>query len=607
MADRILVVDDNPDNIDVLFQLLTRQGSQVLVADSGERALELTLAESPDLILLDVTMPGMDGFEVCRRLRADETTRNIPIIFITGREDNVTTGFSVGGDDYITKPYNHQEVLVRVQHQLDKLHLSRELKTLNAELEEKVQERTAQLVIVNRQLREEVNERRFMQDRLRYLAEHDFVTRLYNRNALDEHVTELIAGVQLRGEPAWYLQLDLDGFRLVNESCGCVAGDELLRESGEKLSACVDRDVLLARIGGDRFAIACDNMPRASVDSLIRLIRKQFDEYHFKWEGRDFRVNIRIAMLQIDRHVINFEQVLIMADEVMHLLKKNGQYLGEYDTQTRQELEERLAVNWPLKIVDGLKFNHFRVFVQQIVPINASEESGLKFEALVRLQDPVTSRIYNPDQFMPAAERFHLIPNIDRWMIEKVCGFLGESADVLPLLDSISINLSAQTLSSDDISDYVKNCLDKFNVPATYLGFEVTESERFSHIKGAANALNELSALGCKISIDDFGSGYASYSYLRDLPFDNLKIDGVFIRDIEDNSANQTLVKSILDISASLEKPVVAEFVERESIEKYLHDMGVSWGQGFYYHRPELLTKKLFQRASVAEHSRRRG
>ena len=246
---KILIVDDTPHNIDVLSATLGDEHCELMAATSGARALELAARGQPDLVLLDVMMPGMDGFEVCRRLKADPATADIPVIFVTARTDDVSQGFAVGGSDYISKPINADEVRARVRYQLERRNLLEQLRELNQSLEEKVRERTAELTIANRHLRQEINERRYMQDRLNYLATHDFVTRLYNRGALDAHVSELLARVQRAECDAVFLLIDIDQFRLVNETCGCIAGDELLRQFAEVVAGAAGSHRLLRAPG----------------------------------------------------------------------------------------------------------------------------------------------------------------------------------------------------------------------------------------------------------------------------------------------------------------------------------------------------------------------
>ncbi|MDO6452572.1 EAL domain-containing protein [Neptunomonas phycophila] len=602
MSLKVLVVDDTPDNIDILRRVVSTLDCTVLVATSGERALSLINKNPPDLVLLDVMMPGIDGFEVCTQLRQNPKTADLPIIFVTGRQDDISLGFSVGGNDYITKPINTDEVVARVKHQLERLSLLREMQALNNELEQKVRDRTAKLAVANQQLREEINERRYMQDRLRYLAEHDFVTRLYNRNALDAHIADTIEAFQLRSQPANFLQIDLDRFRLINESCGCIAGDELLKECGELIANCLTKDDFFARIGGDRFAIVSNRQSNQAAQSLAHLIYQQFSEFSFEWDERSFNVGVSIAIVPFNLDIYSFDQLLIMADEVMYLAKKEGgKAISTYNENTPLAVVNRTRINWALRLVDALKFDHFRIFVQKINSLKDNPlglHEPIKMEALVRLYDASNDQILTPDQFMPSAERFHLTPSIDRWMIEHVCLFLHDHPSLHQQISSISINLSALTLGEPDLCEYIASVLKKYQLPAKLLVFEITETERFVNIESAANMLLDISHLGCQISIDDFGSGYASFNYLRELPFDQIKIDGVFIRDMEHIEANYEMVRSIVDIAAKLNKPVVAEFVERESIATLLKSIGVHWGQGYHFHRPELLTPACIERLS---------
>ena len=598
MTAKVLIVDDIPDNIDLLRRVLSPLDCTTLVATNGLRALELIEKNRPDLVLLDVMMPEMDGFEVCRRLRENPVNQDLPILFVTGRQDDIRIGFEAGGNDYITKPVNTDEVLARVAHHLERVRLLHDLKTLNIELEDKVRERTAKLALTNRQLREEVHERRYMQDRLRYLAEHDFVTRQYNRNALDAHITDVIAKVQLEQHSATFLQIDLDRFRLINESCGCVAGDELLRECSELIALCLGRDDFLARIGGDRFGLVTINRSVESAQSLARLIKEQFAQYRFHWEDREFSIDVTIGILAIDQRIQSFEQLLIMADELLYLAKKEGGHsIRLYDEETTRVVNEQRRINWALKLLDALKYDHFEVFVQHIVPSDQSiDRTKVRLEALIRLNDPKRDHVLTPDLFMPAAERFNLMPGIDRWMIDHVCQFIGAHPKLQVKLDSIAINLSATTLTDTHLADFVAATINQYGIEPRFLSFEITETERFINLDVAKTTLNALSELGCALSIDDFGSGYASFNYLRELPFNEIKIDGVFIKDLDISDANLTMVKSILDIAKQLNKPVVAEFVERHETLEVLNQLGVSWCQGYLFHRPERLTPDVIVR-----------
>ena len=266
--------------------------TDTLDGTDGSVALQIAAAEPrPDLILLDVMMPpGIDGFETCRRLKADPATADIPVIFVTARSDDVATGFAAGGADYITKPIVAGEVRARVHHQLERRGLLQSLRRLNRELEDRVRERTAELTRTNLQLRQEVRERRYMQDRLNYLASHDFVTRLHNRQALDAQVSERLARLQLEAGPPpahglangpVLMLIDIDQFRRVNDSCGCIAGDELLRQFADLLAGLVGREDFLARLGADQFALLAEDHGGDAGAGLARLILAAIERFLF--------------------------------------------------------------------------------------------------------------------------------------------------------------------------------------------------------------------------------------------------------------------------------------------------------------------------------------
>jgi len=592
----VLIVDDVPDNIDVLRQVLVPLDCKVSVAISAERALSILEQITPDLILLDVMMPGMSGFDLCSILRKDARFTEIPIIFVTGRTDDISQGFAVGGNDYITKPINADEVIARVRHHQERYQLLLQLRSLNNELEDRVRQRTAELVSTNKLLREEINERRYMQDRLQYLAEHDFVSRTHNRKALERAIIEIISKPTEDFQPAFYIALDLARFRVVNESCGLIAGDELLSEAAELISLVAGNDAFVARLSGDSFAVICttDNIDHAS--SIANQLHAEFAEFTFNWDNRHFDVGATIAVVKVDHTITSFDQVLMMADEVMYSAKRDGgqcvRFFSNLDTQTSQKQTRQ---NWALRLIDALKHDHFRVYFQQICPLSDGVE-GIKMEALIRLYDTENECLIFPDSFLFAAERYQLIADIDRWMIRKVCEFLSHHPRQQQQIKQIAVNLSATTLRDPHLADYIQDSLEKYAVSPNKLCFEVTETEQIIHVNKTSSILERIKQLGCSIAIDDFGSGYSSFSYLRDFPFDHIKIDGIFAREIEHSEASLAMVQSILDVAKKLDKPCVVEFVENQSLANRYKAMGIEWGQGYYFHKPEPLNKENLER-----------
>jgi diguanylate cyclase (GGDEF)-like protein len=586
----VLIVDDIPENIDVLRAVLNPLKCKISVATHGQRALSLAEKLRPDLILLDVMMPDIDGFEVCKQIRVIEAIKDTPIIFVTGRADEVSTGFLVGGNDYITKPIQADEVVARVKHQIEKQRLVHQLQYLNADLESRVRERTAELATINRKLRDEINERRYMQDRLQYLAEHDFVSRTYNRNALESYTSEIIARCVEEEVSTTFVQIDLNRFRVVNDSCGCIAGDELLAQAADIISVAAGGDGFIARLGSDRFAIVYSHQSEQALEMFFTEIKAQFGQFNFVWDEFRFQVDTTIVAIPINPKISSFDQLIMVADELTYISKKEGSdQVRKYQSQDSM-IQSPYKQNWALRLVDALKHDHFQVHVQQIKPIVA-QSSKLKLEALIRLQSSEQEGLLYPDSFLYAAERYQLMPDVDKWMISQVIAFLAEHRDLKEKIQSISLNLSSSTLKDPFLATFVEQqCRDK-QIEPSLLSFEVTETEQIIHVNVAATVLRTLHNMGCEILIDDFGSGYSSYSYLREFPFDVIKIDGMFIREIEQSLSSRTMVKSILDLAQQLNKPVVAEYVESEALLVILKEWQVDWGQGYFFHKPERLTR----------------
>lgn len=592
-ATRILLVDDTPENLDVLSGILSDIDCQLIVATSGERALELATRRLPDLILLDVMMPDINGFDVCTRLKGDLTTTEIPIIFVTARTDDISQGFRVGGADYITKPINADEVRARVHHQLERQAMLTELKSFNRELEIKVRERTSELTTANRQLREEINERRYMQDRLNYLATHDFVTRLHNRNALESFVSEMLARIQVKKISASFLMIDIDRFRLINESCGCIAGDELLRQFADTISGLLSREDFFARLGGDRFAVVtyCDETDKGQ--SLARSILKHLEDFNFQWEDRQFKLAASIATIPLTRTMVSYDQVMLAADEVIFVAKqetRGGVY--SYEEAAKRSHLHKENINWASRLVDAIHNQAFRTYFQMIEYFPATRGEAppkYRLEILMRLWDAEYQRMISPGEFIGPAERLHLIPELDKWILQSTLSLFAQHPDLLDQLDMVSINISAFSIRETHFAQVIMDNFQKFNLPPHKFCFEITETQAIVSVESARQFMQQLREFGCHFALDDFGSGFASYAYLHQMAFDKIKIDGIFVRDMDTDASHYAMVKSIVEMAGSLNKEIIAEFVETDAVAQKLYALGVCWGQGYHHHRPQAL------------------
>lgn len=588
----VLIVDDVPENLRVLQEVMDALDCQIAVANSGERALDLLERTEPCLVLLDVMMGGIDGFETCRRIRSHPVHKDVPVIFVTALEDEVSRGFEAGGNDYISKPIRIEEVRARVQHQLEKFQLVNELKELTSQLEEKVRERTADLNLLNRNLRKEVNERRYMQDRLKYLAQHDFVTQLYNRDALDEHISNLISAIQAKKSEhtPYFILIDVNEFRLINDSCGCIAGDELLHQLALLMGSLVNpqRD-FCARLSGDKFAIVISQGGSQIVESFFRLLQKAIQNFTFVWDERQFRMTVTQVAMPITMDMVSFEQVVMLADELCYTSKKSGIHSKIIKNAKDLAYEEhRGNLNWGLRIIDGLEKDLFEVHFQQVFSL-LKEEPKKKIEILVRLIDEDTGKLIYPNDFIRAAERFGIVSKIDRWVIRHTMQKMAENSVLWETIDQVALNVSALSVRQANFAEYIVDQLAEFQLDGSKFCFEITETEALNNFADTRRFMSLLHEHGCTIALDDFGTGFSSFAYLMDLPFDLIKIDGMFIKDMHLNELHYGMVDSIVKLAKMLDKPVVAEFVENQNIVDKLKLLGVEWGQGYFFHKPEKL------------------
>ncbi|AEF53924.1 GGDEF domain-containing response regulator [Marinomonas posidonica] len=588
----VLIVDDVPENLRILKDVISSLDCQLLVANSGERALELLERTQPCLVLLDVMMGGIDGFETCRRIRTLPNGKDLPVIFVTALADEINRGFEAGGHDYISKPFRLEEVRARVCHQLERFQLVNELKDLTVSLEDKVRERTADLNLLNRNLRKEINERRYMQDRLKYLAQHDFVTQLYNRDALDEHVSLLISIVQSNQatQVPYFVLIDVNEFRLINDSCGCIAGDELLHQIAELITELMDpKNDFGARLSGDKFVIVLRDGGVSAVESFFRAFNQLLEDFLFNWDDRQFRMSVTQVAMPITEDMVSFEQVVMLADEVCYSSKKAG--VHSRIIRNAQDLayeEHRGNLNWGLRIIDGLEKDLFEVHFQQVCSL-VQQEPKKKIEILVRLKDESSGGLIYPNEFIRAAERFGIISKIDRWVIRHTMAELSERTELWQEVDQVALNVSALSVRQADFSDFILEQLEYNQLDGSKFCFEVTETEALNNFTDTRQFMSKLHEQGCSIALDDFGTGFSSFAYLMDLPFDLIKIDGMFIKDMHVNEIHFGMVDSIVKLAKMMNKPVVAEFVENQEIVDQLKRLGVEWGQGYHFHKPEKL------------------
>lgn len=442
---------------------------------------------------------------------------------------------------------------------------------------------------------EDISERVALMDNLRTMAEHDSLTGLYNREyfmtELERVMENIMRGV--RNDFA-LLYIDLDNFKFVNDTLGHAAGDQALMEVTQLLSRRNRKSDLLARIGGDEFALLIYGATREQVISAAESLRKLLANYVFKYDGKVVNVGCSIGVTLFGQQPLVKEDLLVQADIACHIAKRSGRNrIHVYEADDKQNMAAMSEdMGWAARIKNAIDQDLFVVACQPIVDIKTKKVRH--YEVLLRMRGDDGSLIL-PAGFLPAADRFGLMRSVDRWMIQKAIAILGVKVKKHPGI-SFAINLSAKSL--DDIStfDIVTTALKEHNVDPTSVIFEITENVAIDNLNSAVEFLHNLRSIGCKTSLDDFGVGYSSYAYLKDLPVDYVKIDGSFVRNIQKDVLHLTMVRSMNDIAHAMGLKTVAEYVESADCLEKLKEIGVDYAQGFYTGKPEIIASKFIKK-----------
>lgn len=431
----------------------------------------------------------------------------------------------------------------------------------------------------------DISERKAMIENLRKLAEHDSLTGLYNRFYFMEELERVVNRTQREHyKQDSLLYIDLDNFKYVNDTLGHLAGDCLLVEVTELLTSRTRKSDLLARIGGDEFAILLYEVDKETSKKVAEQYRVLLQDYTFKYDGKvvDVGCSIGIAMLEDD--IINKDDVLSRADFSCHIAKLEGRNKVHLYTEKDKEQIALLSddIGWTRRIKSSLENNKFIIAKQ---PIFDSGLNGIyKYEILLRMVD-MNNNLIMPSGFLQPAERFGLMVEIDKWVVRHSLAMMKEELKDMPDI-KYSINLSAQSFESNELINVITEEINKQQINPSSLTFEITETVAMADIGLAVKFLTALRTLGCKTALDDFGVGYSSFAYLKDLPVDYVKIDGSFVKDVENNPLNKTILKSISDVAQVMGKKTIAEFVESEETVRILDLIGVDFVQGFYIGKP---------------------
>ncbi|MEG4117609.1 EAL domain-containing protein [Microcoleus sp. N9_B4] len=697
----ILIVDDLPDNLRLLRDTLSAQGYKVRSAITGEMAIRAAQSPSTELILLDIKLPDQDGYEVCRQLKSDERTVDIPIIFLSALNEtfNKVQALAAGGVDYIAKPFQVEEVLARVETHLTIRRLQQSLQKQNLRLLREIEERQrleeslfaekelAQVTLqsigdgvittdaqgnvryfnpiaerltgwkihevqgvpfsklflivdqvtrepvenpINKALLEErivglanntilishdgteypiadsaapirdrqgqiigavivfhdVTESRYLTRQLSWEANHDALTGLINRRRFEQQLVEAIASVKDSNQQHALCYLDLDQFKVVNDTVGHIAGDELLRQITALIQQGVRASDTLARLGGDEFGILLTQCPLSQATQIAENLKDIVHQFRFIWNGKTFIIGVSIGVVAIDQTSQDLMELLGAADAACYAAKARGRNCVHiYSLDDSELIKQRGERQLISQISRALETNRFCLYYQKIVSIT-SKPLVEHYEILVRMLDE-NGKIVSPNQFIPAAERYGLITEIDCWVIETFFSNYHNLPDKDVLRQGLyTINLSGASISNNQFLRFLTEQFSRYQVPPQTIGFEITETAAIANFEQARYFMTELKKIGCCFALDDFGSGLSSFAYLMNLPVDYLKIDGAFVKNISHNLISQALVEGFNRIAHAMNLETIAEFVEDETILEKLREIGVDYAQGYGIARP---------------------
>jgi diguanylate cyclase (GGDEF)-like protein/PAS domain S-box-containing protein len=432
-----------------------------------------------------------------------------------------------------------------------------------------------------------------LSDRISYQQSHDQLTGLYSRSAFKQHLALLLKNAKRQNKVHALCYLDLDEFKIINDTCGHLAGDQLLKEVALALKQKVRQTDLIARLGGDEFGILLVNCSLPKANEISGAICKAVRAMHFIWKEKPFTVGASIGVVGINAASKGVENILSVADGSCYLAKEKGGNRAHLHLEDDRELSLRNGeMHYVPRITNALERNMFRLYYQPIVPV-LSDGKKVWYEILLRMLDD--GKIVVPVNFLPAAERYDMMPAIDRWVLKAFFSFFKDnlSGKVNGGNFTCDINVSGATLNDDSFLDFVKEQMSAFSVPPDTLCFEITETAAIANFNEALKFIGELKTIGCRFSLDDFGSGVSSFRYLKDLPVNYLKIDGSFVKNVTSNGLDNAIVTTINEIAHLMGIKTVAEFVETEAIFKKLREIKVDYAQGYWIAKPKPLEESL--------------
>lgn len=554
---KILVADDSKTTLALLGESIKKLGHEFLPASGGQEALDIFQREHPDLVILDVLMEGVNGFECAKRIRRINVSDWIPIIFLSGvvDDENVSQGINSGGDDYITKPYSEVTLAAKIK-------AMQRISDMRKRLFETTQ-------------------------KLQILSSVDALTGVCNRMQFDVILAEKLNQADRSGRMMALLFLDLDNFKTVNDHLGHHSGDLLLIEAANRLQSCLRPNDVLARLGGDEFAVILDGIDGLhSAGSVAKKIIQSF-ETSYNLSGNEVHSSCSIGIACYPFTETTHTTLVQNADMAMYYAKELGRNNYQYFTEELQnKRKQQLWLESELKY--AVEKNEFCINYQPIFSLKTRQLVGM--EALL-CWNHHEAGIISPNLFISVAEETGLIFSIGKWVLKTVCA-QGEQWFMKGYRNfKISVNVSARQLLREDFPAMINEIYLHTSLPIEMLEFELTETALIAYSKLSERALKKIHDLGISISLDDFGTGYSSLSHLKQLPIDTIKIDRSFVNDIGKNKDSEMIANTVISLGRNLGFNVIAEGIENDEQLQFLIKNGCAAGQGYYLGEPRSAEK----------------
>lgn len=424
---------------------------------------------------------------------------------------------------------------------------------------------------------------------LEYQASYDELTGLFNRRSFQERLRQAWTEPTSPDSCCYLMYLDLDQFKIVNDTCGHAAGDQLLRQLSTLIRGKIRTDDTVGRLGGDEFGILLTHCPTAAAIRVAEQIRMEVENFQFVWDSEVFRVGVSIGVVPVETTRGDINELQQLADAACYAAKEAGRnqvHLVSDDSDQAQK--HRGEMRWVKRLHDAMEHNLFALYEQKIVPLKQSDEPE-RVEILLRMREPESRKLIPPGAFLPAAERYGLGVKMDEWVVTNLLRSLFVHSGFNAQGRRYWVNLSGLSMGDAKFCDTLLSLMANSQFPPGMINFEITETAVIRNIAEASRLIDALSEMGCEFALDDFGSGLSSFGYLKKLKVDYLKIDGMFIRDIAHDKTDRIFVKSIIDIAHTLNIRTIAEFVEDDEILAIVKSLGADYAQGFGVHRPQLL------------------